>query len=153
MLWPILLCLSVTYSLLYSRPKNDEKFSLPYVTLVRFHSFVVQGHAKPNIRKSPKISNKINKKHFISLFTRMFENGILLQCETLPCKTKRKIFSMHFHTWRHPFFHTLQEHVEGEKKCCETIYVLNISSLLFSMPSCDEIFPDWKHCGQKLQYC
>ena len=26
--------------------KNDEKFSLPYVTIVRFHSFVVQGHAK-----------------------------------------------------------------------------------------------------------
>lgn len=38
------------------------------------------------------------------------------------------------------------------KKCCERIYVLNISSLLFSMPSCDEIFPHWKHCcGQKLQ--
>ena len=43
------------YFIVYSRPKNDEKFSLPYVTLVRFHSFVVQGHAKPNIRKSPKI--------------------------------------------------------------------------------------------------
>ena len=42
--------------------KNDEKFSLPYVTIVRFHSFVVQGHAKQ--------------------FNKVFEN--LLKCPTVP---------------------------------------------------------------------